>query len=40
MYANADDKNKFTVTEFFKSVNINIMAEVWAEISQSYIIGF
>jgi hypothetical protein len=35
-----DGKNKFTVMAFFKSVNINSMAEAWAQISQSYIIGF
>jgi hypothetical protein len=35
-----DGKNKFNLTELFKSVNINIMAEAWAEISQTYIIGF
>jgi hypothetical protein len=35
-----DGKNKFTVMEFFKSVNINRMAEAWAQIPQSYIIGF
>jgi hypothetical protein len=33
-----DVKNKFTVTEVFKCININIMAEAWAQISQSYII--
>jgi hypothetical protein len=35
-----DGKNKFTETEFFKSVNINIMVEAGALISQSYNIGF
>jgi hypothetical protein len=30
-----DGKNKFPVMVFFKSVNINIMAEAWAEISTS-----
>jgi hypothetical protein len=35
-----DGKTKFTVKEFFKSFNINIMAEAWAQISQSYNNGF
>jgi hypothetical protein len=35
-----DGKNKFNITDFFKSVNINNMAEAWAEISQSYIFEF
>jgi hypothetical protein len=32
----SDGKNKFHAKELFKSVNINIMAEAWAQISQSY----
>jgi len=35
-----DGQNKFILKEFYKSTNINIMAEPWAQISQSYKIGF
>jgi hypothetical protein len=35
-----DGKNTFTVTEIFKSVNINIMADAWAQISQPSNNGF
>jgi hypothetical protein len=39
MYASASWQKQIH-WEFLKSLSFNIMAETWAEISQSYIIGF